>query len=263
MDKAQFSIDDYMKKLNVIIVYYNFSKYKRRKQLTLEFIERFLKYNKINLYVVELILENDDFEITQSSNKNHLQLKTKHCLWFKENLINIAVNKLLDKNWENFAWIDSDITYLDDGWVNEALRKLDNYEIIQLFANVFQLDINNDIISSTYGILNRYINKYDMPGYPGYAWAISRNGYNKIEKIPDMFIIGGGDNKLAHGILKIDYFISKCETHNINFDENFKKYIIDIQNKMSTLSFSYIEYDIHHFYHGSIKNRQYIIIAPT
>jgi len=251
-----------MDKLNVIIVYYNFMKYQRRKQLTIEFIERMLKYDKINLYIVELILDGDDFEITDGFNKNHLQIKTNYILWFKENLINIAVDKLLDIDWKNFAWMDSDIMFENNDWIDNVLNELNNYDIIQLFSKAYQLDINNNITSYSYGCIkyNMNRNKYiidDQHTHPGYAWAISKNGYNKIIKLPDMFIVGGADSRIAYGILNIDLYISNYEEENIYFCEEFKKYIIEYQNKISMLSFSYIECNIYHFYHGNIKNRQY------
>ena len=83
-----------------------------------------LMYNNINLFIVELVSEGDSFMITNKDNKNHLQLVTNTHIWYKENLINIAIEKLLDKNWTNFAWIDSDVKFENDNWIQETIEKL-------------------------------------------------------------------------------------------------------------------------------------------
>jgi len=97
-------------KLNVIIVVSNPCQFASRYILAKEFIKRFENdENNVNLYIVEMIYPNQKFLITQTNNKNHLQLKTTIPIWHKENMINIGVKKLLPKNWKAFAWIDADV----------------------------------------------------------------------------------------------------------------------------------------------------------
>jgi len=59
-----------------------------------EFIDRMKEYNNIKLYIVELAYGDQKFQVTDNTNKNHLQLRTKYALWHKENMINIDVKKL-------------------------------------------------------------------------------------------------------------------------------------------------------------------------
>lgn len=246
--------------LNIICVYYNFSNFKRRKQLTEEFIARYISNKHINLFIVELILEGAEFEITSNVNPNHLQLTTKYKLWFKENLINIAVQDLLPKNWDNFAWLDSDIEYLDNDWVLNAIDKLRNNDIVQLFSKCIQLDKYNDIttyvstgvIKYNYG-KTKYIQHYNDT-HPGYAWGMSRKGFEKIGKLPELFIIGSADTRIAYGMLDIDIYLTRTD---LCFTPDFKNYILDTYTKVQPLKFDYLDVDIYHYYHGSRKNRQY------
>jgi len=246
--------------LNVICVYYNFSNFKRRKQLTEEFIYRCSINTKINLFVVELILEGSTFSITNSYNANHLQLTTKYKLWFKENLINIAVNKLLPKTWDNFAWIDSDIEFLDNDWVSKAIDKICCNDIIQLFSKCIQLDKHNNVtervstgvIKYNYG-KSIYTQHYNDT-HPGYAWAMSRNGYEKIGKFPELFIIGSADTRIAYGMLDIDIYLTRTD---LCFTDDFKTYILDIYKNVKNLKFDFLDTVIYHYYHGSKENRKY------
>jgi hypothetical protein len=112
-------------KLNVIIVISNPCQYARRYVLAREFINRFEKEEMhVNLYVVELAYKFpgqkvQTFHVTDSKNKNHLQLVS--CdppLWHKESMIRVGIEKLLPPDWTNIAWIDSDIEFdnVDDSW---------------------------------------------------------------------------------------------------------------------------------------------------
>jgi hypothetical protein len=65
-----------------------------------EFKERMNKVKNIKFYIVELAYEDQEFKITNSTNPNHLQLRTKYALWHKENLINIGISKLLPSDWK-------------------------------------------------------------------------------------------------------------------------------------------------------------------
>jgi hypothetical protein len=211
----------------------------------------------INLFIVELVFNNNKFEITNNNNKNHLQLSTMTKLWYKENLINLAISKLFDKNWDNVAWIDSDIEFMDNQWVEKTINKLQNNDIVQLFSNCIQLDKNNkptDYVNT--GVIKyNYNNSNSTSGHPGYAWAMSRIGYTKIGKIPDLFIVGGADTRMSYGMLNIDVYLTRP---NICFTEGFSNYIINVYNCFNKLKFDYVDCDIYHYYHGDIKNRKYV-----
>ena len=104
--------DPIEKKLNVIIVISNPCQYARRYILAKEFIKRMEDENNVELYIVELVYNKQKFIITDSKNKNHLQLSTNTApLWHKENMINLGVKYLLPKNYKAFAWIDADIEF--------------------------------------------------------------------------------------------------------------------------------------------------------
>lgn len=128
-------------KLNVIAVISNPCLYAKRYQLFNQFTNRINECENIRLYVVELTYKNQKFFVTKSTNKNHLQIRTDTPLWHKENLINIAVDKLLPKNYKAFAWVDGDIDFESNTWALDTLKILNGYkDIVQIFSHAVDMD---------------------------------------------------------------------------------------------------------------------------
>lgn len=212
----------------------------------------------VELYIVELVYPdyNDNFVITQEKCKNHLQLRASTPLWHKENMINVAVEKLLPKDWKAFAWLDTDIEFESETWVSDTLKLLSKYDIVQLFSHSVDLDYmnNTQVIRSSFGYQHiRNQPFHNTEWHPGFAWAINRDGYNRIEKLFDSSIIGGGDNLIAMSLINrlhntLKYF---------EISDDFSSRLLDFFNKARTLSFGYTPGVIRHYFHGNKKNRKY------
>ena len=195
-------------KLNVISVISNVCEFKSRWKLMKEFIERMNNTPNINLYVVELVYDNQEFIITDSSNSNHLQIRTKHALWHKENMINIGIKKLLPPDWKSVAWIDGDIEFDNPNWAVDTLKILTKFDIVQLFSTCMDLDkdsIPMNIWQSygykfTQGETFKY-NKGINYWHPGYAWGCTRKGWQKMGGLYEVSILGSGDNIMMLSLL--------------------------------------------------------------
>ena len=258
-------------KLNVICVISNPCLYKRRYKLANEFIERIGKNDKINLYVVELCYDNLSFMITNPKNKNHLQLRTKYPLWHKENMINLGVKHLLPSDWKSFAWIDADIEFLQDNWVEETLKLLKENDIVQLFKRAINLDKNNLPLSYKTGYAydkiniynkivqtkgNFFISKQKKDYHTGFGWAINRELYDILGGLYENSIIGGGDKIMA-------YILSKNTNEYLKsrkFSEKFIESLLDYEKKIEKydVKIGYIDCEIKHYYHGEFNKRKYI-----
>ena len=248
--------------LNVIIVISNPCQYARRYILAKEFITRMKNENNVELYIVELIYNNQKFIITDSKNKNHLQLKTNTApLWHKENMINLGIKKLLPKNWKAVAWIDADIEFENTDWALDTLKILNgSKDIIQLFSHAIDMDMNEDAMSifSSFGFQYSKNRKYTNNNsinfwHPGFAWACNRKTYDKMGGLFENSILGSGDHNMALSI------IGKA-SNSVNKDVN-KDYLNDVlsfQNRIKNIRLGYIPGVIRHYYHGSKKNRKYV-----
>jgi hypothetical protein len=248
------------KKLHVIAVISNPCMYVRRYILMNEFITRMeLEEPNVILYVVELAYGNQKFYITDSKNKRHLQLRTQTPLWHKENMINLAVEKLLPAKWQAMAWIDGDLEFESESWAIDTLKILNGTkDIVQLFSHCD--DMNKDGLAmrtfNSFGYQFTKKNKYSGAGpnywHPGYAWACTRNAYEKMGGIYDLAVLGSGDNVMA-----MAYIQNVMKSANENYSEAYLDSIREFEQRVKGLRIGYVPGVIRHHYHGSKVNRKY------
>jgi len=239
--------------MNIITIYYNFSNYKSRYEASSKCVEYFSKISNINFYIVELAYGAQQFVLTNENNKNHLQLRCNHPLWHKENLINIGIAKLLPKDWQYVAWIDCNITFENDDFIEKTIMKLQEYDFIQMFGTIKCINkpsLHCDILNSfMYCISN---NEYSPSAKPGGAWACTKKGYELIGKLYDKSLCES-DCILAHALgLHRNYHMS---SKNCSYLNDVNSYVIDIIKQQ--LKVSYVDNIIIYYWHGNQENRKY------
>jgi hypothetical protein len=249
-------------KLNIIIVISNPCLYARRYILAREFIKRMENENNIELYVVELVYKDQKYIVTDKNNKKHLQLKTDIPIWHKENMINLGVKYLLPKTWKAFAWIDADIEFESTSWADDTLKLLNgSYDIIQLWSHAVDMDEKlegmNVFNSAGYQYIHNKNNYNRSKGinywHPGYAWAITRKAYEKMNGLFQVSILGSGDN-----IMMLSLINNGLKGLNEKSSDGYKNSVIEFQKKVNNFRFGYVPGVIRHFFHGSKKNRKYM-----
>jgi hypothetical protein len=252
--------DPIEEKLHVIVVISNPCLYAIRYILMKEFMKRMeLDETVVILYVVELAYKNQDFIITDKNNKNHLQLRAEHPLWHKENMINIGVKYLLPSNWKAMAWIDADIEFESTTWAKDTLKILNgSKDVVQLFSHCVDMNKDKEAMNVYASFGYQYIKKNPYKSginfwHPGYAWACTRKAYEKMGGLYEIGILGSGDNIISLCI------IGKGERSvYIKGSEEYKKSILNYENKINNLRLGYVPGVIRHHYHGSKKNRRYM-----
>ncbi len=88
------------------------------------------KKQGLNLLTVELAFGKAPFELKKEDAEILIQLKTDQILWQKERLLNIGI-KNLPSDCDKFAWIDADIFFLNDKWIEQTCDLLEKYAIVQ------------------------------------------------------------------------------------------------------------------------------------
>jgi hypothetical protein len=252
--------DPIEEKLNVIVVISNPCLFARRYILMKEFVKRIEEEEvSVNLYIVEMIYGTQKFIITNKNNKNHLQLKTDTPIWHKENMVNLAVKKLLPSTYKAFAWIDADIEFENNSWALDTLKILNGCkDVVQIFSHCIDMNADHtslNIFNSTGYSFNKN-KKYTTKGidywHPGYAWAITRKAYEKIGGLYDKGVLGSGDNIMALS------FINKCKfMNNIKYSDDYNNSMLEYQTNASKLRLGYVPGVIRHHFHGSKINRKY------
>ena len=252
--------------LPVILVLSSPCEFKRRYTLMKEFIHRLLSDDSstVQLYIVEMCYGDDQrFHITDSNNPHHLQLRTPVPLWHKENMINLGVHHLLPKDWKCFAWIDADIEFDSPSWSFDTLKLLNgSFDIVQLFSQAIDMDKHQNAlrIVSSFGFQvekNRpFCSNGSSPNYfhPGYAYAITREAYEKMGGLYEYGIVGSGDSILAFSILGK---VRSCIKDEIHTTKQYQQSLFDFQKKVKGMRLGYVPTLIRHHFHGSKKNRRY------
>jgi len=240
-------------KLAVLTTFFNPKNYINLRYNYLKFSEKIKE--KADLFPIELSF-NDDFFI---EDENVIKIKgtEENILWQKERLLNIALENL-PKEYTNVAWIDCDIIFENENWVEEVNEKLKDYKVLHLFENVERIDGDDlSIIEKSKSIIklieeqNQIITKL-VEGKPGFAWAIRREVIDVI-KFLDTQIIGGSDSLMFYS------FVSTYRKTGLLNDNWFSEFInwYNISSVEIGMSVYYIKGNIKHLYHGKRLNRKY------
>lgn len=191
----------------VITSYFNPSNYRSKLANYNAFAEKILE-SGINLLTVECAFGNAPFSL--DSRPNVLQVRTKHIMWQKERLLNVALSSL-PKGVEKVAWLDCDILFSNADWASQASKLLDSVPVVQLFETVVRLPkgqvsyigegetwqsfayvwhTNPDLI---------FTGDFYQHGHTGFAWAARRELLQK-HGFYDACISGSGDHVMAHAM---------------------------------------------------------------
>jgi hypothetical protein len=246
-------------KLHVIAVVSNPCNFKIRYKLMNEFIKRMEAEPNIILYIVELVYNEQQFEITSASNERHLQLRGNVPLWHKENMINLGVKYLLPCDWKAVAWVDADIEFENPHWASDTLKLLNKNgkDFVQLFTHAIDMDFEKQIMNTFTGFGYQYSKNFKKGTgmnywHPGFAWACNRETYDKIGGVFEFGILGSGDNIICHT------FLGKApETLKKGMSAGYVNCVKNLQDKMVGLKLGYVPGPIRHYFHGKKENRNY------
>jgi hypothetical protein len=251
--------------LYIIVPYFNFTNSEINRQQLDIFLSNTAKYPNTKLILVEGVFDGVE-QLPDFSDVVHSQMRYiyPNKIWVKENLINLAISSL-PADWEFVCWVDKDIEFLDKGWVEKTINCLKDKDIVQPWSKCMFLDGDGepDIkafdyfkgIGFTSGGISGGVSsfcrqyKHSTPGHPGQCWAMNRSAYNKVGKLMDTCIVGGGD-----GALSVALNGSYDNNLYVFYGSDINDYILNFTG----VRVGYIEGIINHSYHGDVNNRQYL-----
>jgi hypothetical protein len=255
-----------------LTTYFNPIRYKRR----LSNYRIFRNNLHIPLVTVELSFDGK-YELTKSDADVLIQISGGAVLWQKERLLNIAI-KSVPSDVKNITWLDCDILFERKDWVEEAERQLnDRYNIIQLFSKAVYLNkedtgellYNCSSYPTVPGLVALYKQSNILPldtlavstqdggliYNPGLAWAAKKEIFAK-HGFYDLAIIGAGDLYVANSIFGTMNSIIKLHSLNEPRSESYLKWGTSFHRTVAD-KVGYISGEIHHLWHGDLKNRNY------
>jgi hypothetical protein len=228
--------------LYVILPYFNFTQSSLRTKLYTEFVNRYKNEKGIKLIESVLSPTNGD------------------CLWYKENLINYAIQTQLPKNWKYVAWIDADITFLNPDWVKDTKDLLQTNDVVQLFQSCVNMGQKTEIlkIDKSFVYMNntsgKKWTKTHVYGFwhPGYAWACTRKAYEQMGGLVDFSILGSGDHHMA---LALVGQVENSRPGGVHI--SYQKKLLEFQERVNGFKIDYTPGTIVHHWHGDLTNRKY------
>ena len=243
-------------KLYVVAVISNPARFQTRYKLFNEFCERMRKEDNVVLVTLELQQGLRPF-ITDAV----IKLRTNYEIWYKENLINIAVQHL-PSHWKYMAWIDADVEFQNKNWVSDTIDQLQTYKIVQLFSHAIDLGIKKETLHVHTGFAYQYVNgetwkeaRYGNFWHPGYAWAITKEAYNDIGGLMEFPILGSADNHMSLSFIGM---VSK--SLNSQLHENYKILANVFQDRCERhikRNIGFVHGTILHHFHGNKVDRKY------
>jgi len=252
-----------MKTLDVVAVVSNPCRYQSRYRLYRDFAHRVLQTGA-RLTTVEAAFGDRPYEVTDSHNPRHVQVRTAHELWHKENLINLGISKL-PLDWEAVAWVDADLTFARPDWVEETLKQLDHYHVVQMFSHAQDLGPNHETLNNftSFGYCYTHNFPVNFGGkpytywHPGFAWAARREFIDRVGGLMDWTLLGAADHMMAIAVIGHPAAIptpvrQKCPNY-LALAEAWKMHASSM-----TANLGYVPGTIMHHFHGAKRNRKYV-----
>lgn len=252
-------------KLHVISVISNPVRYSSRYNLYRQF-EKYMKDNEplIEFHPVELAFGRRPFELDAE-----LRLRTYDEIWHKENMINLAIQKL-PPGWKYVAWIDADIEFQRKDWAEETMHQLQHYMVVQMFQNAVDIGPNGEFLARANGFMWSYLNGKPKPqiakdgktsyggyGYTawhsGFAWAARREAIDALGGLYDVSMLGSGDHLMAWGLIGRNILPQQMSP---GYHKSLQDWI-DRAERYIMRDVGFVPGTVLHYFHGKKANRRY------
>jgi hypothetical protein len=284
-------VDD---KLYLMTCIFNATRDRYRWYLYEQFVQYIERFPNVKLYTIEIAFGDRAFSVTESNNSRHIQQRTNHMIWLKENGLNVLLQHL-PKEANYIGWVDADGIFTDPLWAENTIQALQHHKWVQmwshgLFLNEKHCPTNNErgeSIFTSFGYCHwlerqfKFKNTLLPKGYNdyykeagsdpelqldlskqnwhcGFAWAAKRETLRNLGGLLDISPVGAGDWFMANACR------GKFSGMKAN-ELTMGKTGFDALVRWEQRALKYINYDIGfvpgtfiHYYHGDQKKRRYI-----
>jgi len=261
-------------RLTCIVVHWNPQRYQRRARLFNECVERLAETKVrlaraaaarrvpadlavgLNVVAVELVYGDLPSELALDRVANAVRviqrrLPERHVMWAKEQLINLALRSL-PADEEHVAWLDGDIGFESDAWVEETVRVLraDPLGFGQPWDTCTMLGPNNERLErvTSFSKQHSYGKKYR-------AWCTTTQALRKVNGLIEK-TLGSADLHMAASVLGLADLSIPSE-----ISAAYRDSILQWQSRALEAGLRLVvvpNQRIHHFFHGAMRNRQYV-----
>lgn len=268
--------DELDNSLTVIVVHYNPCQYERRAFLINDCLSRLCdtrteqsqkpKAPQLHIVAVELTYDDRAPEVVPRDEMEIIRrrVSSRNIMWSKEQLINMAIERL-PKNRRFISWMDSDIAIMEDNWVEATVQKLSQHPkaFAQLFATCDMLGPDGKAQVRVTSFAQQYTsgkkyqdvsNKHSDYWHPGFVWAATREALRCTNGLIAK-TLGSADRHMAMAFL-----LRATETVPAGLHPSYLKQVDEWEQRVqvNNLELVVVPLKIVHFWHGSLKRRQYM-----
>jgi len=260
-----------MKTLHVISVVSNPLNWNSRADLFCQFIQDTLaskvalegsEYN-LELHIVECLYADQLSCISESLQKSvdYHAVHSSSVIWNKENLINIGISKL-PADWKYVAWVDGDITFQNQTWIQDTINVLDRSSVCQLWTEAWDLHANGEVMMQHRSFCSQVDTaklcaktKMYTTWHSGYAWGATREAVEALGGLYDKGILGSADSYMAWALIgRLDLIVSnrRISQSELQYLMTWQKRAQLFRNRLGSVPGA-----IEHYYHGPKHSRGY------
>ncbi|KAI8802240.1 hypothetical protein BJ742DRAFT_833960 [Cladochytrium replicatum] len=269
--------------LYVIVPYSNPANFARRRDLLNQTIQR-LKLEKGRLETnnaharMEIVVSEIAYADSAStkppsahSNGGRYDLRfattRDNVLWAKENLVNVAIEHLVrtHPSATYFAWVDGDITFESNSWVQDTIAALQRnpFSLIQLFSTATLLGPDDAHLQVVKGFGYQYatngVGSYkNVPNsdreywHPGFAWATTHAAWEIAGGLLER-TLGSADRHMAMCCLG-----KGVETYPEGLHWSYGVMIAEWEERVKGVEIGYVPGNVRHSWHGDLRDRGYM-----
>ena len=194
-------------------------------------------------------------------------------LWQRERFWNIALKHINSHN-KIVAWIDADVVFLGETWVERLEKQLTQSAMVHLFSSVIDAQCVDEGFALTGVVRQSIVKMGQIPGKlpfdqyfsksgisislgynPGFGWATSAELITTLD-FPDFLILGSGDKAFLAAAL--GYYRRYTEALKLNpwLKKQYLAWAKTVYKKIEG-RVGYIENEIIHIAQGVYERRQY------
>jgi hypothetical protein len=151
--------------LYVITPIFNAPRFRSRWRLYADFRKMVAEAGAI-LITIEVAFGDRDFVVTSPDNPRDIQLRTSHELWLKEQMINLAAQRL-PHGAKYIAWVDADCHFARYDWVDETIHLLQRYPVIQMWSQLHDLNSEHELVGVTRSFGSVWVENGSILGQQG------------------------------------------------------------------------------------------------
>lgn len=217
-----------------------------------------------SLWVIEATLPGQTRFICSGDQVWHVDFPQHDWIWQKERLLNLLIGRL-PPDIDKIAWVDCDLLFHHDDWIDMARNALDTWPVIQLFDFVYWLGPDDEKLV-LHGITDRWASLASVAahypdrasdfrlGTPGFAWAARREVLEK-HGLYETDVTGGNDAIMAAGLYGWYHHQQVClGNHAMRHDA--RNYMRGLHDEIRGYV-GYIPCTASHLWHGAHSNRAY------